>query len=50
VVAVSGTIERRDGDNSPVTRATLMATQEMALRLLAAGAVALGVALLLVHV
>ena len=39
-----------DGDRSAVTRETLMGTQETALRLLAAAAVALGVALLLVHV
>jgi hypothetical protein len=50
VVAVSGSIERRDGGTSAVTLETLMGTQETALRLLAAGAVALGVALLLVHV
>jgi hypothetical protein len=49
VVAVSGTIERSDGGSSAVTRDTLMGTQETALRLLAAAAVALGVALLLVH-
>jgi hypothetical protein len=50
VVAVSGTIERREGDSSPVTRETLMGTQETALRILAATAVALGIALLLLHV
>jgi hypothetical protein len=50
VVAITGTIERHGGEVTPVTRATLMATQELALRLLAAGSVALGVALLLVHV
>jgi len=50
VVAVSGTIERSDGDSSAVTRETLMGTQETALRLLAAAAVTLGIALLLVHV
>ena len=50
VVAVSGTIERSEGGSSTVTRETLMGTQETALRLLAAGAVALGVTLLLVHV
>jgi hypothetical protein len=49
VVAVSGTIERGDGGSSAVTRETLMGSQETALRLLAAGAVALGAALLLVH-
>jgi hypothetical protein len=48
VVDVTGTIERRDG-SSPVTRDTLMGSQETALRLLAAGAVALGAALLLAH-
>lgn len=50
VVAVSGTIERSEGESSPVTRETLMGTQETALRILAAATVALGVALLLVHV
>jgi hypothetical protein len=50
VISVSGTIERRDGDTSPITRATLMGSQETALRLLAAAAVALGAALLILHV
>jgi hypothetical protein len=50
VVAVSGTIERSEGGSSAVTRETLMGTQETALRILAAAAVALGVALLLLHV
>ena len=49
VVAVCGTIERSEGESSPVTRETLMGTQETALRILAAAAVALGVALLLFH-
>lgn len=49
VVAVSGTIERSEGGSSAVTRETLMGTQEAALRVLAASAVALGVALLLFH-
>jgi hypothetical protein len=49
VTAVSGTIERRDGDTTPVTRTTLMGSQETALRLLAGAAVALGAALLVVH-
>jgi hypothetical protein len=50
VVAVSGTIERSEGGSSAVTRETLMGTQETALRVLAGAAVALGVAMLLVHV
>jgi hypothetical protein len=50
VVEVTGTIARSDGGSSTVTRETLMGSQETALRLLAAGAVALGAALLLVHV
>jgi hypothetical protein len=49
VVSVTGTIERTGGGTSEVTRETLMGSQEIALRLLAAGAVALGVALLLMH-
>jgi hypothetical protein len=50
VVAVSGTIERSEGGSSAVTLNTLMGSQETALRILAAAAVALGAALLLVHV
>jgi hypothetical protein len=50
VVAVSGTIERSDGSTTAVTRDTLMGVQERALRILAAAAVALGVALLLPHI
>jgi hypothetical protein len=50
VVAVTGTIERSEGGSSAVTRETLMGSQETALRLLAAAAVALGIALLLLHV
>jgi hypothetical protein len=46
---VSGTIERSDGSSSAVTRETLMGTQETALRVLAAAAIAVGAALLLVH-
>jgi hypothetical protein len=49
VVAVTGTIERSEGGSSAVTRETLMGSQETALRLLAAAAVALGAALLLLH-
>jgi hypothetical protein len=49
VVEVTGTIERSDGGSSAVTRDTLMGSQETALRLLAAAAVALGAALLLLH-
>jgi hypothetical protein len=49
VIAVTGKIERTEGDSSTVTRETLMGSQETALRLLAAAAVALGLALLLVH-
>jgi hypothetical protein len=44
---VSGTIELRDGRREPVTRETLIAAPELALRMLAAGIVALAVALLL---
>jgi len=50
VVAVSGTIEHRDGSAEDVTRETLMGTQETALRLLSAATVAVAVALLSTHV
>lgn len=50
VVAVSGTVEHRDGFTQDVTRETLMGTQEQALRLLAAATVAAAVALLATHV
>jgi len=50
VVTVTGRIERDDGTAADVTRETLMASQERALRVLGAGAVALGVALLAPHV
>ena len=46
VATVEGTVELRDGTRTPVTRQTLMATQETALRLLAAASVALAVAVL----
>jgi hypothetical protein len=49
VARVSGTIELLDGTSADVTRETLMGSQETALRLLAAAAVALGAALLLLH-
>jgi hypothetical protein len=49
VATVEGAIELRDGTRTPVTRETLMGTQERALRLLAAATVALAVALLAVH-
>jgi len=49
VATVEGAIELRDGTRTPVTRETLMGTQETALRLLAAATVALAVALLAVH-
>jgi hypothetical protein len=50
VVSVSGRIEHRDGTTAEVTRETLMGTQETALRLLSAAAVAVAVALLATHV
>ncbi len=46
---VEGTIELRDGTRKAVTRETLMATQETALRLLAAATVALALGLLALH-
>jgi len=49
VATVQGTVELRDGTRTPVTRETLMGTQETALRLLAAASVALALALLAVH-
>jgi hypothetical protein len=49
VLAVSGRIERVGGGSSEVTLETLMGTQERALRLVAPAAVALGAAVLLLH-
>ena len=49
VATVEGAIGLRDGSHTPVTRETLMGTQERALRLLAGATVALAVALLAVH-
>jgi hypothetical protein len=50
VTAVSGTVVYRDGREQPVDRATLMGAPETGLRILAAGTVALAVALVLRHV
>ena len=50
VTAVSGRIELSDGTTLPVTRDTLMQDAEHALRTLAAGSVALAVALVLMRV
>jgi hypothetical protein len=49
IASVSGTLELRDGRREPVTRETLIAAPELALRMLAAGIVALAVALLLLR-
>ncbi len=49
VESVGGTIRYFDGRDEPVDRATLMAVPERALRILSAAAVALAVALVLVH-
>jgi hypothetical protein len=50
IVRVSGVVERRDGSTEPVTRATLAATPERALGLLAASHVALALALVMMRV
>jgi hypothetical protein len=50
VAAVSGTVELADGTREPVTRETLIAGNEVALRALAAAMVALAVALVVVRV
>jgi hypothetical protein len=50
VAAVSGTVELDDGTQEPVTRETLIAGNEKALRALSAAMVALAVALVLVRV
>jgi hypothetical protein len=50
VAAVSGTVELDDGTREPVTRETLIAGNEKALRALSAAMVALAVALVLVRV
>jgi hypothetical protein len=49
VVAVSGTLELRDGSSEPVTADTLFATQELSLQLLAAAHVCLAAALLVLR-
>jgi hypothetical protein len=50
VVSVSGALELRDGSREPVTRETLIAANEAALRALAAAMVALAVALVVLRV
>ncbi len=50
VVAVSGTIELRDGTREPVTRETLIAGNEAALRALSAAVVALAIGLVVLRV
>jgi hypothetical protein len=50
VVRVSGTIERRDGTTEPVTTETLIGAEERALRLLAASACAVAIALVIMQV
>ena len=49
VLSVHGEISSRDGSTEPVTHETLMGSQERALRVLAAATVALGLALLAMH-
>lgn len=49
VVSVSGRVERRDGSDEPVTRETLLAAPEAALRALALACVALAVGLLVMR-
>ena len=49
VVRVSGRVERRDGRSQPVTVETLIGAEERALRLLAASAVTLAVALVMMR-
>ena len=50
VAAVSGTIELADGSREPVTRETLIAGNEAALRALSAAMVALAVALVILRI
>jgi hypothetical protein len=49
VAGISGTIELRGGGREPVTRETLVAAPERALRAMAAANVALGAALLVLR-
>jgi hypothetical protein len=49
VLAVSGTLELRDGSSEPITADNLFATQELSLQLLAAAHVSLAAALLVLR-
>jgi len=50
VTAVSGTIDLKDGSREPLTRETLIAGSEAALRALTAAVIALAVALVVLRV